>query len=300
MAKKKKTDNIQKKREMDRETLENTMRIRIDRERIEDSESLDTSFLEGRAHKRVQNNKTAKEKILIEKKPTISFPFFKIIKILLLIILLVGVVVLKNNFDNKKEKVVDYDVPKEELPVIDNNYLFVGDYHTNNFNFEEFDLDYHYVKVGDENFTISKVLDSMNESIYRYNPSIVFLELGINDILDERDTDDIVNDMEKVIKGILDNRPYAKVYVESIYPINKDVEDFDSDYEDIEESTLVEFNKRIKELCETLKVSYLDIYSELSDDNHLIEKYTDDGVTLNTLGYERVFKIIRNVVDEEK
>ena len=25
-----------------------------------------------------------------------------------------------------------------------------------------------------------------------------------------------------------------------------------------------------------------------------------DGVTLNTLGYERVFKIIRNVVDEEK
>ena len=85
MAKKKKTDNIQKKREMDRETLENTMRIRIDRERIEDSESLDTSFLEGRAHKRVQNNKTAKEKILIEKKPTISFPFFKIIKILLLI-----------------------------------------------------------------------------------------------------------------------------------------------------------------------------------------------------------------------
>ena len=39
----------------------------------------------------------------------------------------------------------------------------------------------------------------MNESIYRYNPSIVFLELGINDILDERDTDDIVNDMEKVI-----------------------------------------------------------------------------------------------------
>ena len=107
-------------------------------------------------------------------------------------------------------------------------------------------------------------------------------------------------DMEKVIKGILDNRPYAKVYVESIYPINKDVEDFDSDYEDIEESTLVEFNKRIKELCDTLKVSYLDIYSELSDDDHLIEKYTDDGVTLNTLGYERVFKIIRNVVDEEK
>ena len=56
---------IQKKREMDKETLENTMKIRIDRERLEDSESLDTSFLEGRAHKRVQNNKTAKEKILI-------------------------------------------------------------------------------------------------------------------------------------------------------------------------------------------------------------------------------------------
>ena len=57
---------IQKKREMDKETLENTMKIRIDRERLEDSESLDTSFLEGRvdaqSRKKVLNSKVSNKK----------------------------------------------------------------------------------------------------------------------------------------------------------------------------------------------------------------------------------------------
>ena len=43
----------------------------------------------------------------------------------------------------------------------------------------------------------------------------------MNDLLEERDMSDILDDMEKIIKGIQENRPYAKIYVESLYPINK-------------------------------------------------------------------------------
>lgn len=299
------TKKIQKKREMDKETFENTMKIRIDRERLEDSESLDTSFLEGRIHKKVNDNKKAKEEILKEKKESrIPFSVLKILLALTLVIIIIFVfqIVFMVPDNSVKEKEVEDEVSSkaEEEIVLDRNYLFVGDYHTLNFDLEDLFLGNYYVKSGDEKLTTTSLLENIKSSVYVYNPSIVFIQVGMNDLLDERDMSDILDDMERIIKGIQENRSYADIYVESLYPINKDMEDFDSDYEEIEYSKIEDYNEELKELCSELQVSYLDIYHDLSKDHKLKEKYTDDGITLNSLGYEKVFKMIRNVVDEEK
>lgn len=306
MAKKNEKTNakkIQKKREMDKETLENTMKIRIDRERLEDSESLDTSFLEGRVHKKAQDNKKVKEEILREKKES-GIPF-SVLKILLALVLLIIIIfVFQIVFitpNNREEGVIKEDnVVHKEDSIIDRNYLFVGDYHTLDFDLEDLFLENYYVKSVDEKLTTTSLLDNIKSMIYVYNPSIVFIEVGMNDLLEERDMSDILDDMEKIIKGIQENRPYAKIYVESLYPINKDYKDFDSDYEEIEYSEIEDYNEELKDLCNTLNVSYLDIYKEISENHELKKKYTDNGVALNDLGYEIIYKIIRNVVDEEK
>ena len=59
-------------------SLENTTRIRIDDNRINDAESLDTSFLEGRLDKKSKDNIKTKEKILKERKQVLFN--FEIIK----------------------------------------------------------------------------------------------------------------------------------------------------------------------------------------------------------------------------
>ena len=76
--------------------------------------------------------------------------------------------------------------------------------------------------------------------------------------------------------------------------------DFDDDYKEINNYSIVNYNKQIEKLCESLNINYLDVFSQLSVNNQLNEEYTDDGVFLNDNGYKRLYKIIRKIVDDEK
>lgn len=285
--------------------LENTTRIRVDRERLNDSDSLDTSFLEGRI--REKNSSKVKEKILREKKKkTINFKFMKsfffLLGIVCIFILVVFVFVSYDGVLKRKEPVSKKNtevVPKVEK-VLDDNYLFVGDFYTDSFDFEEFQLDYHYVKVSDEGYTTEDILGSIKDKIYDYNPSILFIELGINDLKNDRSEDEIIDTLRDIIDSVKTNRAYASIYIESLYPINDKIDDYDEDIlDEVSNKDIVSLNKKIEKLAKQEKVHYIDLYSELKEGDVLKEKYTDDGVHLNKDGYKRVFKVIRGIVDDE-
>ncbi len=280
-----------------KEKLENTTKIRIDKDRLNDTSSLDTSFLEGRVDaqnkKKVLNSKAKKEK---------SFDFTilrNVIGVAILIVLLILVVLaLMNHSSDGNKKVRIKKVTEEKIvEVVDDNYLFVGDFHTNELNFDE--LDYHYTKLVDDSCVTEDVLNNI-DTIYRYNPSIVFIELGINDLDSNTESVDTITNLSEIIDGIKENRKSAKIYVESIYPINTDLEEFNSDSlnESVTNDRIVELNKLIKELCDDKKVEYIDVNKELLDDDKLNEEYTDDGISLNEKGYEKVWNLIRKVVDK--
>ena len=284
--------------------LDSTTRIRVDSLRLEDSETLDTSFLEGR----VKNNKVIKkkkEKLLTSKKDYFKiFRFFKNVfylggtfTLLILAFLIVKNKVLFNISPIEKDNVV---LEKKVEKVIDDNYLFIGEGHTKNFDFDNFQLDYHYINMGDDKLLLEDLLSDLRKKVYDFNPSIIFIQVGMNDIIDGRSIDDVVKDLETILLKIKENRPYAKIYVESIYPINKEIDDFDDDYKEINNYSIVNYNKQIEKLCESLNVNYLDVFSQLSVNNQLNEEYTDDGVFLNDNGYKRLYKIIRKIVDDEK
>lgn len=299
-----------KKEKAKKINLDFTTRIRIDKDRINDYETLDTSFLEGRIDKKTNKNKKLKEKILKEKKTNnneLDFGAIKNFIIILLIIIGVGFSVMffsKSILDGKysnidtqeNENVVTKDEENQE-EVIDDNYLFVGDFYTKDFNFD--DYDYHYVKVCENDFTTKKVLDDLKNKVYRYNPSILFIQLGIIDLNEDKSVDEIVNNMEEIIDNIKDNRPYTKIYIESLYPINKDADKFDRIIsKDILEDDIKEVNKKLKDLTKNKKVEFLDLYSILSDEDKLKDDYSYNGVKLNDDGYnlvrEKIEKIISN------
>lgn len=295
-----------------KKNLELTTRIRIDKDRIEDSETLDTSFLEGRRRKNTKS-KQVKEKILKSKKNKVhDFDFGIIRNFILLLIIILGIIAsimllskninnnqnkfFKNNNINKlKNKEEDKKNDNNKDNVIDDNYLFIGDFHTENFNFDN--LDYHYVKESEKDLTTSKVLEDLNDKIYKYNPSVVFIQLGIVDLDQKKTNKEIADNIKKIIKGIKENRPYAKIYIESIYPINKNIEDYSNIISNkIDIDDIIEVNKLIKEVVDDTKVNYLDIFKVLSNDKKLREDFTKDGVEINNKAYDEILKEIDKIV----
>ena len=275
---------------------EDTTRIRITEDRINDAESIDVSFIEG------NKDKVNKEKLLKEKKDH-SF-LYGIVKtfVLFLIVAILFVFafmyardnnLLENVFHIKPQ--IKVKVKEKEVKTMDYNYVFIGDYHTEGLVFDEFYKP--YVRVSSDLYTTNDILDNLKENIYVYNPTDVFIELGSNELTDEDSISDMVNNLKRIVRGIQNNRSLATIYVESIYPINDTIEGFDSN---LSIEIIKKANSEIESICKSLDVNYIDIYSELSTGDLLKEDYTDDGVKLNEDGYRKVFKIINRYIENER
>lgn len=290
------------KSSFEKNDLDFTTKIRIDQERLDDSDSLDTSFLEGRLGKQVKNNKKAKDRLLKEPSQNIlaTIPFKQIFILAFLLAFIISIIIflpsIHFNTVSQGESAASSDVKVVEETIVDDNYVFVGDFHTEKLDFSE--VSFPYVMISDKKYDTSDILDDMNGKIYQYNPSVVILELGINDLDNDVSEDEIIENVEEIIDGILENRPYAKIYVESLYPINKEVEDYDKDFLDdsIENEDISSINIKLKKLVKEKKVFYLDVYQEISEKKQLKEEYTDNGVTLNKKGSEKVFQFITESV----
>lgn len=289
-------------KKIDNKKLDVTTRIRVDEIRLNDSDSLDTSFLEGRVERQSRNNtKKVAEKILkdnsdrIRKLKVIKRLFFTIALVMCIILLIILLVNFVKEIDfSKNNKTSNNVVQKTEEKEIDNNFLFVGDFGTEEFNFDNYDLDYHYVKKTDKKLTTEKLNNDLNNYIYKYNPSIVFLQVGIIDLDEDKSIDEIIDNYGKIIDSIKENRSYAEIYIESLYPINRDIEDFDHEIikSDIDNDDIKKLNSRLKTLAEEKKVKYIDLFSALENKGKLDEIYTDNGYLLNDDGYKQVYKYI--------
>jgi len=289
-------------KKIDNKKLDVTTRIRVDEIRLNDSDSLDTSFLEGRVERQSRNNtKKVAEKILkdnsdrIRKLKVIKRLFFTIALVMCIILLIILLVNFVKEIDfSKNNKTSNNVVQKTEEKEIDNNFLFVGDFGTEEFNFDNYDLDYHYVKKTDKKLTTEKLNNDLNNYIYKYNPSIVFLQVGIIDLDVDKSIDEIIDNYGKIIDSIKENRSYAEIYIESLYPINRDIEDFDHEIikSDIDNDDIKKLNSRLKTLAEEKKVKYIDLFSALENKGKLDEIYTDNGYLLNDDGYKQVYKYI--------
>ncbi len=218
-------------------------------------------------------------------------------KVLLIVILIISLLLnisalcyFKINNKPKIKEVVkkEYKVPE--------NIVFLGDSITDYYDLEKYYPDYNVVNSGIGGNITTDILENMEERVYRYNPSKVFLLIGINDLAHEIPKDEIISNIEEIVEKIKKNRPNAEVYVESIYPVN------DSDDEKIEHDRLVnrnnedvvEVNSEIEKYCKDNKVKYIDLYNELIDeDKNLKLEYTKEGLHISDEGYEFITKELK-------
>ena len=132
----KKRHNKKKKGNVNNSINDNSPQIRMDKERINDIETLDTSFLEGRISNK--KNRAVKEKLLNNKENKFLkymkyfFIVFAIIFVIVGIYLFVrGIRKQLDKIDSKAEQKEAHVVPTPIMKIdMDNNYLFIGTFNT--------------------------------------------------------------------------------------------------------------------------------------------------------------------------
>lgn len=278
--------------------LTNEFDITIDDTRLMNLDTLDTSFLDEKRKKRVKiisevsdkesKKKSSKKVVKFRKKKPI---FYFILLLILGIIIGVGCSLLFNKFFVKPEvKIVTKKITKE-VTIVDDNYLFLGDSITDYYDLDKYYEDLFVVNSGISGDTTQDILDDMENRVYKYNPSKVFLLIGTNDLLDDISNEDTVKNIGKIIDEIQKNRPYAEIYLESIYPVNAGDDDKINhrmvgkrDNENIRK-----MNEELKELAKEKKVTYIDMYSLLQDDEENLKlEYTNEGLHISDEGYEKI------------
>ena len=230
----------------------------------------------------------------------------KLILIVLVISLVVNAFFLLrvNNLDSSvdslnttiEENKKDYEKEIENLKENYTNYLFLGDSIT-----DFYDLDKYYeglpvVNSGISGNTTEDILNDMKGRVYDYNPSKVFLLIGTNDLIHDISVDDIVSNIEKIVNEINSNEPQSEIYVESVYPVN---DNLDEDMVDVRNNDdIMEINEKIKKYCEDNGYNYINMYDKLlDDDGNFNEEYTDDGLHPNSKGYEVITDELKKYLD---
>jgi lysophospholipase L1-like esterase len=192
--------------------------------------------------------------------------------------------------------------PADEEPdnLGNENYVLLGDSLTDWYPISEyFPEDTPIVNSGFAGYKTGDLLNNMDKTVYQYNPTKVFIQMGTNDLnSSEPDIEATYNNIIKVINNVKENRPQAKIYLESIYPVNKTIENQTT--EKRENTDIVELNMRLQRYCLKNDVTFLDTYQTLSDSSgNLKSEYTYDGLHLSRAGYSVLSDLLKEYIKEK-
>lgn len=212
--------------------------------------------------------------------------------VLILCILTLAVILIMQSNQTKEDSVVNpYNIEISDM----DNFVLLGDSLTEYYPIEEFFDGLPVVNSGVGGYKTTDILNNLEKMVGIYNPTKVFLLIGINDFSDGSGVDKIVNNIKKIIERIQVLRPKTKIYLESIYPIN-DTDDEKINPESVSDKNnedIKKINKKLRQYCEHSEVTYIDVYNELIDnEGNLDLKYTEEGLHLSNLGYLKVTKVL--------
>ena len=216
------------------------------------------------------------------------------------LIIILGVLIIGKVYIKPKEIQVEKIVIKKEHVKTANeiskneNIVFLGDSITDFYPFDEIYEDLPIINSGISGYRTDEILPRMEELVYRYNPTSVYILIGTNDFREDSDEDlvkIVEENIKKIVENIKQNRKKTKVYIQSIYPVNKKIPN--NATEDRENEEIKEVNKYLKKFCKENDVKYIDLYKSLIDsDGNFAEIYTKDGLHPNSLGYAKITRVL--------
>ena len=133
--------------------------------------------------------------------------------------------------------------------------------------------------------------DTTGGLIYRLNrvalakPSLIFLQVGVNDLSQGRSPLDIVAGHRRIWEALASKIPGARLVVCSLAPLNESM--FGWPAGTLRNERVRETNALLAEAVRQAGLEYLDLYGPMAGpDGVLPERMTDDGVHLTAPAYE--------------
>lgn len=138
--------------------------------------------------------------------------------------------------------------------------------------------------------TVENVRERMGE-VYAAEPSAVVLLAGINDLAGLfAQPEAVAGELDALLAEIKTNLPEAYIFVQSLYPVNINV---DIPLSSAIGDRVVQTNELLRDICDEGGYVYIDVHSALvNPDGELAEDYTVDGVHISERGYEVISKTV--------
>ena len=210
--------------------------------------------------------------------------------------LLVGILLCVNEqeiikLNSRLERLERYTYNKESI-------VFLGDSITSRCDLDKYFPNYNVYNSGIAGNMTKDILDNMENRVFVYNPTKVFILIGTNDLVySGLDNDGIKNNIEEIINKIYEKNSNTKIYLESIYPVNNSL-----NKEIVETRTndnIKDLNNKIEKICNNNKCTYINMYDNLTDKNGNMKRiYTVDGLHLNKICYKAVANKLIKYLDE--
>jgi lysophospholipase L1-like esterase len=185
----------------------------------------------------------------------------------------------------------------QNCPNDSNEILFVGNSLTYSFNVSEYYPGKPVKNRGIRGDLTSDVLFRLSE-IMESKPAKIFLLIGINDILNGVQYQQITENIGKIVGEICTSSPKTKIYIQSLLPVAGEASyEFLGD-KDLANQRIEEVNGFLKEICRQRRLEYIDLYSRFLKNNELDQTYSWDGLHINGKGYDLWSELIKSKVAE--
>ncbi|WP_024864441.1 GDSL-type esterase/lipase family protein [Butyrivibrio sp. FCS014] len=188
--------------------------------------------------------------------------------------------------------------------------LFVGSSLMEHFPIDEILMSRRITRViynrGISGYTIPELLESMDEQIFNLEPSVIFINIGTNDISHREETAEVFEeDYRKVLTQIKERLPKTKVFMMAYYPVNQKVADTITAWPEaplaakLRAERLDKANGIVEKLSKEFGYRYINVNEGLfGEDGQLLEKYTTDGIHMWPCAYELIFDNMKKYIFE--
>lgn len=168
----------------------------------------------------------------------------------------------------------------EEIEIPKGQTIFIGDSITQRGLWDELLPESTINNRGINSDTTIGVLNRLDD-IIESKPEEVFIMIGVNDLFENKTVEEILGNYQGILKRFKSESPNTIIYIQSVLPVNNEVYGDAIDNEDVKQ-----LNSKLKDLAASSGNKFIDVYSQVSNDDQLEEGLTIDGIHLNGKGYD--------------
>lgn len=149
--------------------------------------------------------------------------------------------------------------------------------------------------VGD----FSEGLLKRTDLVTKLKPGKLFIEMGINDIIEQIPLKEICGNYEKIIDRVKSESSDTKIFIQSNLPVIINRPSMFTDNEDV--NTLIkEQNKNLKQLAAAKGCVYIDVYSSFMKEKDLSSLFIWDGIHFTPAGYATWAAVVRPYLQSDR